>query len=696
VAMNPNVMIGLMVASGSTAATPVNTSTFNNLAFTGGINVTVPLNSLPAPTNVQLSGVTSSSASLSWTIPSITLPGDINHNGIVDAADFVTWRATDGPQSDYNAWRANFGAVLPVVTGYTIERSSDNVNFQTIGTVAAGISTFTDSTVAGGLKYHYRVRTNGAVGVSIPSESASGTTRGAAVTGLKVYSPATNQLVVQWNDVNGETDYTLQRSTTGSPTDPWTTVGASTITQNTTMYANTTGLSSGTQYFYRVITVDASGNSDISATVSGFTRLSNSSTPTVTISARTASSITLSWNANANLTRYAVYRGQDNSDWLWDLVNENITGTSFTDTGRAALSEYHYRIVGYTAAGAPTQTVNKFGTTDGANPVTSPWVAQDIGTVAAAGATDLTGGTFTIVGGGADIWGTNDAFRYVYMPMSGDGFIQAHISDMKSPVNDFSRAGIQIRETTATNSAQVSLMLHDTWASVRLQSRVKTGTAANPVGTGEITFPSLINPPYWLRLERVGNTITGMISPTGAVGSWTTVGSVNVTMGTNYLIGMALTPRDNNYLYWAKYDNVTTGALAAGAGVALASGQSLLEMPASMLIDSPVTAFASLNTSRASIWAWNQQRRAVLDNALAQFEHRHHGLRHGDSRLDTTVTAALHATLDDGNSEDEGTALSMNDEACRSSSSVESASAGGLQSSLTALAGKARRPWRRI
>ena len=124
-------------------------------------------------------------------------------------------------------------------------------------------------------------------------------------------------------------------------------------------------------------------------------------------------------------------------------------------------------------------------------------------------------------------------------------------------MSDYSRAGVMIRETTAANSPQVSLMLHDTYASARLQSRVSAGA-----GTGEITFPTLINSPYWLRLERSGNTITGLISPTGAAGSWSVVGSANVTMGSDYLIGLALTPRDNNYLYWAKYDHVTTGALA--------------------------------------------------------------------------------------------------------------------------------------
>ena len=37
------------------------------------------------------------------------LPGDYNHNGIVDAADYVVWRKGAATQTDYNIWRANFG-----------------------------------------------------------------------------------------------------------------------------------------------------------------------------------------------------------------------------------------------------------------------------------------------------------------------------------------------------------------------------------------------------------------------------------------------------------------------------------------------------------------------------------------------------------------------------------------------------------
>jgi uncharacterized membrane protein len=41
--------------------------------------------------------------------PVAPLPGDFNHDGTVDAADYVVWRKTGGSQGDYTTWRTNFG-----------------------------------------------------------------------------------------------------------------------------------------------------------------------------------------------------------------------------------------------------------------------------------------------------------------------------------------------------------------------------------------------------------------------------------------------------------------------------------------------------------------------------------------------------------------------------------------------------------
>jgi hypothetical protein len=298
------------------------------------------------------------------------------------------------------------------------------------------------------------------------------------------------------------------------------------------------------------------------------------------------------------LTHYAVYRGRYNGVNEWALLDSNITANSFTDTGLSPLTEYHYRVVGYNADGAATQTAEIFGASGAMIPVPSPWISQDIGSVGAAGVAGYSNGTFTIIGGGADIWGTSDAFHYVYAPMTGDGYIVARVAAMKDPAaNYYSRGGLMIRESTAVGSKQVSLMLHTTDAGVRLQSRSSTNSS-----TSEILGPADTRAPYWLLLSRSGTTITGKISTDGS--TWTTVGSVDVSMGTSVLIGMALTPRDNAYMHWASFDHVSstvTGTDAAGldseASAELTSTNSLPNLPESVFASGTVGAFGA-----SSIW----------------------------------------------------------------------------------------------
>ena len=44
-----------------------------------------------------------------YSVVAVTLAGDYNLDGIVDAADYILWRKTDGTQEGYDRWRANFG-----------------------------------------------------------------------------------------------------------------------------------------------------------------------------------------------------------------------------------------------------------------------------------------------------------------------------------------------------------------------------------------------------------------------------------------------------------------------------------------------------------------------------------------------------------------------------------------------------------
>jgi len=54
--------------------------------------------------------------------PAEPLPGDINGNGRVDAADYTVWRNTGGTSQQYTAWKQNFGATR--VTASTVPEPS--------------------------------------------------------------------------------------------------------------------------------------------------------------------------------------------------------------------------------------------------------------------------------------------------------------------------------------------------------------------------------------------------------------------------------------------------------------------------------------------------------------------------------------------------------------------------------------------
>jgi T5SS/PEP-CTERM-associated repeat protein len=50
----------------------------------------------------------------------VSLPGDYNLNGTVDAADYVVWRKNDGPPTGYITWRDNFGRTAGSGSGVTV------------------------------------------------------------------------------------------------------------------------------------------------------------------------------------------------------------------------------------------------------------------------------------------------------------------------------------------------------------------------------------------------------------------------------------------------------------------------------------------------------------------------------------------------------------------------------------------------
>jgi len=178
----------------------------------------------------------------------------------------------------------------------------------------------------------------------------------------------------------------------------------------------------------------------------------------------------------------------------------------------------------------------------------SPWVDGDIGAVGFAGRGSYLGGTFIERGSGADIWGTADAFHYIYQPLTGDGQIVVRVATQDNS-NAWAKAGVMIRETLAPGSKHAAIVVTP-GNGVSFQRRLSTnGTSAltQVKGTG-------IAAPYWVKLVRKGNVFTSYRSSDGV--TWTGLPNATITMSNTVYIGLAVTSHNNSASSTATFDHI--------------------------------------------------------------------------------------------------------------------------------------------
>jgi type II secretory pathway pseudopilin PulG len=179
--------------------------------------------------------------------------------------------------------------------------------------------------------------------------------------------------------------------------------------------------------------------------------------------------------------------------------------------------------------------------------VSACWQHKDIGSVAAAGSASSTACAWAINGSGADIWDTSDEFHYVYQPLSGDGQIIARVVSITN-TNSWAKAGVMIRETLTAGSKHAMMVVTPSSGNA-FQRRTSTG------GVSTHTAGSAVTAPYWVKLKRVGNTLTGYESLNGS--TWTQVGTDTVSMATDIYIGLCVTSHNDGVLCTAVLDNIS-------------------------------------------------------------------------------------------------------------------------------------------
>ena len=160
-------------------------------------------------------------------------------------------------------------------------------------------------------------------------------------------------------------------------------------------------------------------------------------------------------------------------------------------------------------------------------------------------------GTYTIVGSGADIWGNSDQFHYAYRELTGDATMIARVADNGSGTNEWAKGGVMIRQSLDAGSTHRYMPITAGGGNgASFQGRPVADAASNNVDSGEV-----VAPPYWVKLERVGNDFTGSISPDGI--TWTQLGGAEtVEMTDPVLIGLAVTSHQSGEKRTFTFDNV--------------------------------------------------------------------------------------------------------------------------------------------
>lgn len=176
------------------------------------------------------------------------------------------------------------------------------------------------------------------------------------------------------------------------------------------------------------------------------------------------------------------------------------------------------------------------------------WQTADVGGAKKGGLSVGSNGSFDLFGGGADIWGANDQFRYLYRTAPGDLDITVRVRS-EEELGPYCKAGPMLRGGLATDAPFVMLSVFPD-GGVQLTSRKLAGIDAEGSTAVHMGFP------LWMRLVRKGGAISGYVrkSPDEP---WTQVGeTAAVDMGTSPLAGVVALSHDDGQLIKVSYSDL--------------------------------------------------------------------------------------------------------------------------------------------
>jgi hypothetical protein len=160
---------------------------------------------------------------------------------------------------------------------------------------------------------------------------------------------------------------------------------------------------------------------------------------------------------------------------------------------------------------------------------------------------DAASGSYRVTGGGADMWGSEDAFHFSWVKLAGDASLTADVqfpADVPVPLE---KGVLIFRQSLDPGSAYADIAVHGD-GHATIQWRAVAGGK-----TDDVVAP--LHGPMRMRIERKGNLFTTSVGPIG--GKVTAFSSTTVVMDGPVYLGIGFCSHNAAGLASVTFSNVT-------------------------------------------------------------------------------------------------------------------------------------------
>ena len=506
----------------------------------------------------------------------------------------LTWTASpDAAVSGYHVYRStSVGGPFTRLTGV-----ATSVTNATGSPLNSATTSYLDAALVSGTTYTYLVKAvkvettpsgtyaNQSVGETITLTHLPASSPPQPPTNLTVTRTGTNNFSLSWEDnATNETGYCVERY--NPSTFSWVLVNS--LAANTTTTTDSDASLAGQTVYYRVYAINGAVKSACSNEAADYAlfgmvtsddfsfvveKTAGNFSPAVSRALGTAGDIGVTYSTADFLSTagidYAATTG--NASWVHGQAGHPSVVPAIPVINRTSPQLTKILKVTYSAPthggglGNPSSTYG-FITDPVAKTLPAPWVTATIGTMTPGkeGYAEQANGVFGIAALGQCISNqfTSDSARFVYQPITGDCQLTARLSYMPMALNNYNVAGGIMIRGSLDAGAVTSMLLQPHWTTPLRCNRSTTDGALDYNDTSAPRSWADFMTPVWMRLTRVGNTISISQSYDGT--NWT-LANADVTLNdlpaTAY-VGMFLSSEipyitPTGSLNYARFDNVS-------------------------------------------------------------------------------------------------------------------------------------------